>query len=132
MSHPAERINWQQLREFSGTRLDGSFVVEWRLEGETLQVEVDLQLLPEHPFYEKPRPKERICIRAAVVEFPFLEGIIVDGEERDELLSEQVAGLAAGAITNLWRVSDGPYVLQGTFGEVEIASERPILRMREL
>lgn len=131
MSWPAARINWQQLREFSGTLLDGSFIVEWRFEGETLFVEVDLQLLPEHPFYEKPRPKEKICIRQAVIEFPWVEALLLDGGDGNGRIADRVAGLRTGAIQNLWRVNDGPYVIEGAFGEVEIVSGRPILRMRE-
>jgi hypothetical protein len=131
MALTGQRIDWRQLREFAATRLDGSFVVEWRLDGETLLIDVDLQLDPEHPFYEKPRPAEKVCIRPAVIEFPWLESLAVDGGEAGGDAAGKVAGLRAGAIENLWRMHEGPYVLQGAFGNVEIDAERPILRLRE-
>ena len=32
-------------------------------------VDVDLLLQPDHPFYERPRPAEKVCIRPALIEF---------------------------------------------------------------
>ncbi len=63
-------INWTDLREFRATGLTDSFVLSWRMESDTLQVDLDILLMPEHAFYEKPRPAEGACIRPAMLEFP--------------------------------------------------------------
>jgi len=63
----SEATDWRMLREFAGVDLSRSFVLIWELASETLMIDVDLFLTPEHPFYEKPRPAEKVCIRPAVI-----------------------------------------------------------------
>ena len=71
--------DWRDLREFAAVDLSRSFVLSWEVESGVLLIDVDLLLTPEHPFYETPRPREKVCIRPAVIEFPFCQRIASDG-----------------------------------------------------
>ena len=122
-------VDWRQLREFAGVDLTASFVLSWHFQSETLTVDVDVLLTPEHPFYEKPRPKERVCIRPAVIEFPYCESLSCS--ELAEAMPATIAGkLGHGAITGLRRLEDGCYEIDGEFGTVRIDAERPLLRLK--
>lgn len=124
-------VDWRKLREFTGVDLLNSYVLSWGVQRGTLLIDVDLQLNREHPFYEKPRPAEKVCIRAAVIDFPYCVAIVVNGDTVDEPLSDSVAKLGIGAIEGLRRLDDGPYEISGAFGTVRIDAERPILRLRD-
>jgi len=125
----AETVDWTDLREFRATGLTDSFVLSWRLEGEALQIDLDLLLYPGHAFYEKPRPAERVCIRPALLEFPFcaelIGGSIGGGEP-----STVVAGLGSGRIGGMRLTADGQYEIKGEFGTVVVHAERPLLRLK--
>ena len=130
MADSSEYIGWRKLREFADVDLTKSFILSWHVEVETLMVDVDLYLEPAHPFYEKPRPKEKVCIRPAIIEFPFCVSIQSDSGANEGKLERIVADLEIGAIEGLRRFSDGPYEIRGDFGTVRIDAERPILRLR--
>lgn len=125
----SERIGWQQLREFADVDLTKSFVLSWHTEGETLVIDIDLYLAPEHPFYEKPRPAEKGCIRPAYIEFPYCEEVRADAADGREVI-ENVEKLPHGAIRDLCVLDDGRYAISGEFGTVSINAERPILRLK--
>ncbi len=110
--------------------LSSSFVLTWHFEADTLFVDSDVLLLPEHPFYEKPRPAEKACIRAAIIEFPFCTGVSGDGSTPGRDMKNGVKALGHGAIAGLRRFADGRYELRGVFGKVVIHSERPVLRLK--
>ena len=122
--------NWRRLREFSGVDLTHSFVLSWHLEGAALCIDIDVQLTPEHPFYEEPRPAEKVCIRPALIEFPHARTIESDGVSNCKDLAEAITVLGLGAISGLCRLAGGRYELEGDFGIVLIAAERPILRLK--
>lgn len=130
MSTADESVDWRQLREFADVELTESYILSWSVEGDSLVVDVDLTLAPEHPFYEKPRPAEKICIRPAVIEFPHCESVQTDGLTVEEPLSDVAARIGLGAITGLRRMDEGPFELSGDFGTVRIDAERPILKLR--
>ncbi len=123
------RIGWQQLREFADVDLARSFVLSWHIEAEALVIDIDLYLEPGHPFYEKPRPAEKACIRPAYIEFPYCDGLRADSVEDGELI-EIVGKIGHGALTDLNVLDDGQYAISGEFGTVCIAAERPILRLK--
>ena len=124
-----EKISWRQLREFADVDLAKSFVLSWHLEGETLELDIDVYLEADHPFYEKPRPAEKICIRPAVIEFPYCEALQADAEDGSELID--IAGkIKHGAISDLYVLDDGRYAISGEFGTVLVTAERPILRLK--
>jgi hypothetical protein len=123
------KISWRQLREFADVDLTKSFILSWHTEGETLVIDIDLYLEAEHPFYEKPRPAEKFCIRPACIEFPYCEELrsdAVEGKEVTEITKE----LSHGAISNLSVLDDGQYAISGEFGTVAVVAERPILRLK--
>lgn len=120
-------VGWRRLNEFSGVDLSKSFVLSWRLEGDALHIELDLHLTPEHPFYEKPRPAEKYCIRPAILEFPHCDGLVTGDGARAP--GEVAAALGHGAIADFNRRDEGPYEITGDFGTVTIDAERPVLRL---
>lgn len=130
---PENSTNWTELREFRAVDLLQSFVLSWHAESGSLQIDLDLYLCPEHPFYEKPRPKERACFRPAILEFPYCSRLVSAVFKGDgNAVSETAKKLAGGSIAGLHLVDDGRYEMNGAFGRVEIHAERPILRIREL
>ena len=90
MADDGESIDWRKLREFADVELTKSYVLAWLLDGGALLVEVDLELSESHAFYEKPRPAERVCIRPATIEFPYLQSLSTpssDGAGAGEIAS---------------------------------------------
>ena len=130
MSGDSEAVDWRRLREFADVDLTRSFVLSWYLESETLFIDMDIQLLPDHPFYERPRPAEKVCIRPALLEFPFCVGISRADTDGGESVGSSPAALGHGAVSGLRRRGDGRYELRGSFGCVTIEAERPILRLK--
>jgi len=129
MSDDATTISWRQLREFADVDLTQSFVLSWHGEGEMLVVDIDLVLGPEHPFYEKPRPAEKVCIRPAFIEFPYCEEL-QSAQSGSGEVAEISGKLGLGAISDLVVLDDGRYAISGEFGTVSIVAERPILRLK--
>ena len=131
MSDDATTISWRQLREFADVDLTQSFVLSWHGEGEMLVVDIDLVLEPEHPFYEKPRPAEKMCIRPAFIEFPYCEEL--QSAHTGSVEVAEISGkLGLGAISDLVVLDDGRYAISGEFGTVSIVAERPVLRLKGL
>ena len=130
MSTADESVDWRKLREFADVDLTKSYILSWKVEGDSLLIDVDLTLAPEHPFFETPRPSEKMCIRPAVIEFPHCEAIQVDGVAAEEPLRDIAASLGLGAINGLQRMHEGPFEITGEFGTVRIDAERPILKLR--
>jgi len=121
--------DWRQLREFADVDLTQSYVLSWLFESGVLFVDIDVLLTPEHPFYEKPRPAEKVCIRPACIEFPFCEAIDLNVESEGEPVD--IAGnIGVGAITGLRRRADDRYEISGEFGTVLVNAERPILKLK--
>ena len=129
MSDDATTISWRQLREFAEVDLTQSFVLSWHGEGEMLVVDIDLVLEPEHPFYEKPRPAEKMCIRPAFIEFPYCEEL-QSAQSGSGEVAEISGKLGPGAISDLVVLDDGRYAISVEFGTVSIVAERPILRLK--
>lgn len=121
--------SWRKLREFSAVDLDKSFILSWHFESEMLMIDIDLHLTSEHPFYEKPRPAEKVCIRPAIIEFAYCESLTVKGLESASM-HEAAESLGHGAIRDLQRHEDGRYEIDGDFGTAYIEAERPLLRLK--
>jgi len=130
MSGTEGTTDWRQLREFKGVDLTASFVLSWQVEGHSLQLDVDVSLLPQHPFYEAPRPSERGCYHAAVLEFPACTALALHNEGTARPLVALAKGLGPGRIEGLRRTSEGGYEIRGAFGEIAIRSDRPLLRLK--
>ena len=127
MSDELATISWRQLREFADVDLAKSFVLSWHVEAETLVIDIDLYLEPGHPFFEKPRPAEMVCIRPAFIEFPYCDELQLDAGGGGEV-AEIAGNIGLGAISDLTVSDDGRYAISGEFGTVSIVAERPILR----
>ncbi len=123
--------DWREMREFSAVDLTKSFVLSWGTESESLFIDLDLFLCPDHAFYEEPRPAEKVCFRPAFLEFPSCSGIKSGADTGGSRpVSEAVEALMRGAIDGLRRVGEGHYEITGGFGQVEFNAERPILRLK--
>jgi len=131
MTDEQAKISWRQLREFADVDLAKSFILSWHVEAETLVIDIDLYLGSGHPFFEKPRPAEMVCIRPAFIEFPYCGELQSDGGGSGEV-AEIAANLGLGAISELTVSDDGHYAISGEFGTVSIVAERPILRLKGL
>jgi len=129
MSDDKTTVSWRRLREFADVDLTQSYVLSWHLEGEMLVVDIDLFLEPGHPFYEKPRPAEKVCIRPASIEFPYCDELQSTQAGSGEV-AEITGKLGLGAISDLVVPEDGRYALSGEFGTVSVVAERPILRLK--
>lgn len=130
MTETDDAVDWRKLREFTAVDLTRSFVLSWELQSNILAIDTDLYLMPEHPFYEKPRPAEKVCIRPAVIEFPLCDSIESQGVPTDAKPAAAVAELGHGAIKGLRRLADGRYEISGEFGVVLIEAERPLVRLK--
>ena len=126
-----DATDWRKLREFAAVDLTQSFVLSCEVQAGTLFVDIDLFLTPEHPFYEKPRPAQKVCIRPAVIEFPYCETITGDGIDDDVTAAEAAQSINPGALTGLRRLADGRYEISGAFGVVLVDAERPLMRLKD-
>jgi hypothetical protein len=122
-------VDWSELREFSGVDLASSFVLSWHAKGDALVIDLDLCLEPAHPFYEKPRPAEKACIRPAFLEFPSCHEVATPAGESGAP-REIIGRLGIGVIAGLRLPDEGCYEIAGEFGTVSIIAERPILRLK--
>ena len=122
--------DWRKLREFAAVDLTRSYVLSWEFQSGILHVDVDLHLTPEHAFYEKPRPAQKVCIRPAVIEFPYCESVTADMVPDTSRPAEVAGELGLGAIEGFRRLADGRNELRGTFGVVVIDAERPLIRLK--
>ena len=129
LADDADTTSWQELREFADVDLARSYVLSWQAERDTLLIDIDLFLEPEHPFYEKPRPAEKVCIRPALIEFPYVDKCRLDDMPPRQLI-ELIKNLKHGAIEDLTVSGDGCYEIRGEFGTVSVNAERPILRLK--
>jgi len=123
------KTGWRELREFAGVDLTKSFVLSWQSERDTLLIDVDLYLEDDHPFYERPRPAEKVCIRPALIEFPYVDECRL-GDESPRQLAEFTTDIGIGAIEDLTVSGDGCYEIRGEFGTVSVNAERPILKLK--
>lgn len=123
--------DWRELREFKAVDLTRSFVLSWHTESETLLIDLDLFLCPDHAFYEEPRPAEKACFRPAILEFPYCS-VLSSGADTDngQSVADIAATLGHGLIEGLRRIGEGRYEITGEFGQVEIDAERPLLRLK--
>ena len=132
MDDTENSTDWRMLREFEAVDLEKSFVLSWEFESGALLVDTDLFLMPGHPFYEEPRPAEKVCIRSAVVEFQYCHKIQINNNTDDISFRDAVATLGPGAIHGLRRMVDGRYEISGEFPLVLLDAERPILRLKRV
>jgi len=130
LSSRRDPADWRQLREFRGVDMEASYIVGWHYESGLLSIDMDILLTPEHPFYEKPRPSQKGCIRAAVIEFPYCRSISrTDGEQGSTEGEAIVAALEHGAVRSFCVYDDGVYEIAGAFGQVVVEAERPVMRL---
>ncbi len=129
MADSGDKTGWRELREFADVDLTKSYVLSWQTERDTLLIDVDLYLEKNHPFFEQPRPAEKVCIRPALIEFPYVDECRL-GDSSPRQLSEIIKDIGIGSIDDLSVSGDGRYEIRGEFGTVSVSAERPILRLK--
>ena len=129
VANSGDKTGWRELREFADVDLTRSYVLSWQVSSDTLLIDVDLYLEPDHPFYERPRPAEKVCIRPALIEFPYVDTLRL-GDSAPCQLIEIIDDLGHGAIEDLTVTGDGCYEIHGEFGTVSVSAERPVLRLK--
>ena len=129
MAEGGDKTGWRELREFTDVDLTRSYVLSWQAYSDTLLIDIDLYLEPDHPFYEQPRPAEKVCIRPAMIEFPYVDKLR-HGDSSPRQLADIIDDLGHGAIEDLSVSGDGCYEIRGEFGTVSVSAERPILRLK--
>ncbi len=129
MTDGGDKTGWQELREFADVDLTQSYVLSWQAERDTLLIDVDLYLEKGHPFFEQPRPAEKVCIRPALIEFPYVDECRF-GDSAPVQLTEIIKDVGTGVIEDLSVSGDGCYEIRGEFGTVWVNAERPILRLK--
>ena len=123
-----DATSWRDLREFRGIDLAESYVLGWAFDRGSLLVDLDILLVPEHPFYERPRPAEKVCIRGATLEFPHCEAVR-HGERGAIDSADGLAALGTGKLANLRVYAEGVYEIEGRFGRITLEAERPVLML---
>lgn len=112
----------------AGIEISKSYVLSWATEAESLLIDADLLLAPDHPAFEEPRPSEKLCYRPAWIEFPWCTA--VQTGDRAGSAAEIVAMLRTGKINSLCAAGEGSWELAGEFGVVVIRSEAPMVRLK--
>ena len=126
-----DETDWRELREFKAVDLTKSFVLSWHTDSDSLLIDLDLYLCPEHAFYEKPRPAEKACFRAAHLEFPNCSRVASGADAEDkQSVANIIPSLRNGSIDSFLRTGEGRYRMTGEFGEIEIHAERPLLKLK--
>jgi hypothetical protein len=101
------------------------------LRSDSLLLDLDLCLSEDHPFYEKPRPSEKKCIRPAIIEFPSCSSVSVNTASRSTArIGDVVQSLGTGSIEGFRRTGEGIYEVSGSFGVIQVCAERPILMIK--
>lgn len=126
----SDTVSWKEFREFRGVDLEASFLLSAATMGDTLRLEFDLVLTPEHALYETPRPAQKACVRAGTVEFPYLDSLTIDDRAVEPAdTASSLASLQPGKVASLVVTGEGNYLLTGEFGTVAFESGRPILHI---
>ena len=112
----------------AGIELSESYVLSWSTAAESLLIDADLLLTPDHPAYEEPRPAEKQCYRPAWIEFPWCTGLLAG--DRTGSAADVARTLGDGKISTLRATGDGSWELTGEFGTVVIRAEAPMVRLR--
>ena len=126
-----DKTDWKDLREFKSLDLEQSFVLSWEISGETLQIDVDLNLRSGHALYEPPRPAEKACFRPGHIDFPQCSAVRMSGENGDIPATLAIQRLGSGKISGLRRIGEGKYQFEGGFGSVIIVADRPMVRLKD-
>jgi hypothetical protein len=107
--------------------LEDSWVLDVIANPGTVTVELDVVLRETHPFYERPRPGEQYCFRRGGLVFPHV--IEVHWTRQGAPAAKDASGERDyGSIDQLESV-DGRFRLSGDFGDLEIVSAKPLLRL---
>ena len=107
--------------ELKGIMLEDSWVLSWATRDDSLFIEVEFSLWPEHPQYQQPKTDEWTCYLKGNLIF---EGISLMHGLRD--LHDVTPTITPdgekdyGNIDSLEEVASGEFAISGDFGDVHI------------
>jgi hypothetical protein len=124
--------NWSALPAFFGLDLSESYILSWcRLE-DSLRIEADLVITPDHPKFKAPPPHERACFSRGAVVFPnvrSIEGLRPMSEVRPAI--DALGEKDYGHFDSLVEVTPGTFEVSADFGELTIESGPPNVDISE-
>ncbi len=68
-------MDWHLIELFKGIDLNDSFILNWNLEGDQLQFNLEASIWPESKYYIKPESGEYTCYRNATLMFKSMQSI---------------------------------------------------------
>ncbi len=123
------RIPYHEFPGLEDVYLEDSYVLGVKEDPDRVVFDLDLVLTPGHAEYRPPRPDEQHDYRRAALEFPHVRSATW-GERRFEPFTDATGQVDYGSIDLLYR-NDRTYHVQGDWGDVDIESDLPVIRLVE-
>ncbi|MGW1617364.1 hypothetical protein ACWCQZ_50385 [Streptomyces sp. NPDC002285] len=111
---------------FENVSLKDSYVLDIAIHPGYLTLQLDLLLLPAHPEYRTPLPKERACFRRAVIVFSRVRDLNWTGQSAIKSAIDASGSTDFGSVDSLTRLEDS-YQILGDWGEINLRSDTPSL-----
>lgn len=124
---PSVSDNYWALPALVDYYLEDSWVLDVAAHPGELQLRLDFVLRESHPAFSRPKPGEQYCYRRGILHFREVRGLTWQGQGIKP--SRDATGeLDYGSVDTLL-VDDGRYVIQGSFGEIEVVSDAPAVEL---
>lgn len=128
---PAEtgrRVHYSKLPGLKDVYFEDSYVLSVAEDAGMLRLTVLLVLCEDHPSYAKPTSLERYCFKLGVLEFRDVQHL--EWARRSRRKYRDADGrVDYGNIDVFFREADGSYHLEGDWGEVNVVSGPPVVRL---
>lgn len=108
----------RELSRESGVDLDESYVLDVSARPSTIELRLDLVLLPFHPHYRPPGPDEHACYRRAILQINGIRTLSWTGQGRKP--SRDATGEIDFGYIVLLRCDPPSVALEGGFGRIEV------------
>jgi hypothetical protein len=124
--------NWTAMPAFHGLDLSESFISSWEHHENSLLVEADFVLTPDHPSFRPPVPDEWACFKRGKLTFPNVrstKGLRSMAEVRPAI--DATGERDYGHFDSFVERAPGTFEVSGDFGTFTVESEQPIVEIRE-
>jgi hypothetical protein len=118
---------YAELPGLEGVYLEDSFVREIVDEPDFVRFVLLVALLPGHPWYERPEPKEPHCYRVATLTFPNVRGRT--WLQRGSIAFTDADGAVDHGNVDVMGAEGGRYRIEGEWGALVVRSDPPELRV---
>lgn len=123
----SDKLSYTQLDGFEHLYLEDSFVLDIAAHPGRLTITIELVLTPEHPEYQPPSPSEQYCMRPGVIEFESVRRLAWTGQGTPP--STDASGTIDYGNIEEFEATEDTVTLQGDFGQLEIESTTPTVRL---